>query len=105
VREGFFFAALDAPGGLKIQTIHSFCQSLLQSFPFEAGLDPCFELIEEEAANLLLKKAFQKLSRIFPVVLSSDFDCLTNELSTINSKKSCRVYKIKGGNFIIFKVL
>ena len=44
---------LDARGGgLRIQTIHSFCQSLLGGFPAEAGLVPGFRAIEgrEEAA-------------------------------------------------------
>ncbi|HET8796465.1 MAG TPA: UvrD-helicase domain-containing protein, partial [Thermoanaerobaculia bacterium] len=31
---------------LRSQTIHSFCQSLLRSFPIEAGLDPQFRIIE-----------------------------------------------------------
>src|SRR5437762_1828698 len=35
-----FGLTLDTPGGLKIQTIHSFCQSLLKRFPLEAGLSP-----------------------------------------------------------------
>jgi ATP-dependent helicase/nuclease subunit A len=48
-----FARVLDARGGgLRIQTIHSFCQSLLGSFPAEAGLPAGFTLIEprEEAA-------------------------------------------------------
>ena len=48
-----FAQVLDARGGgLRIQTIHSFCQSLLGSFPAEAGLPSGFTLIEprEEAA-------------------------------------------------------
>ena len=32
--------------GLRSQTIHSFCQSLLRQFPIEAGLDPQFKIIE-----------------------------------------------------------
>ncbi|WP_439468279.1 double-strand break repair helicase AddA [Blastomonas fulva] len=43
-----FARVLDAPqGGLRIQTIHSFCQSLLASFPEEAGLAPGFRPIED----------------------------------------------------------
>ena len=43
-----FARVLDAPqGGLRIQTIHSFCQSLLASFPEEAGLVPGFRPIED----------------------------------------------------------
>jgi ATP-dependent helicase/nuclease subunit A len=42
-----FAKVLDAPGGgLQILTIHSFCQSLLGSFPEEAGLVPGFKPVE-----------------------------------------------------------
>ena len=42
-----FAKVLDAPGGgLRIQTIHGFCQSLLAAFPAEAGLGPGFRPIE-----------------------------------------------------------
>ena len=37
-----FARAIEAPGGLKIQTIHSFCSSLLRRFPLEAGVTPDF---------------------------------------------------------------
>lgn len=52
-----FSLTLDAPGGLKIQTIHSFCQSLLKRFPLEAGLSPFFEVVDDTERNLLIKKA------------------------------------------------
>jgi ATP-dependent helicase/nuclease subunit A len=43
-----FAKVIDAPGsGLAIQTIHSFCQSLLASFPEEAGLAPGFRALDE----------------------------------------------------------
>ncbi|WP_420608042.1 double-strand break repair helicase AddA [Novosphingopyxis sp.] len=43
-----FAKVLDAPGGgLRIQTIHSFCQTLLAAFPAEAGLVPGFVPLEE----------------------------------------------------------
>jgi ATP-dependent helicase/nuclease subunit A len=48
-----FAKVLDARGGgLRIQTIHSFCQSLLAGFPAEAALVPGFRAIEgrEEVA-------------------------------------------------------
>ncbi len=48
-----FARVLDAPGGgLRIQTIHAFCQTLLAGFPSEAGLAPGFRPLEgrEEAA-------------------------------------------------------
>lgn len=52
VREArrLFARVLDTPGGLKIMTIHSFCQSVLKRFPIEAGLSPHFELMDEQSA-------------------------------------------------------
>ena len=48
-----FARAIEAPGGLKIQTIHSFCAGLLRRFPLEAGVSPQFTEIEDRAARLL----------------------------------------------------
>jgi ATP-dependent helicase/nuclease subunit A len=48
-----FARAIETPGGLKIQTIHSFCAALLRRFPLEAGVSPQFTEIEDRAADLL----------------------------------------------------
>ncbi len=48
-----FARAIETPGGLKIQTIHSFCASLLRRFPLEAGVSPLFKEMEDRAATLL----------------------------------------------------
>jgi len=52
-----FAEVLDAPGGLQIATIHSFCQSLLGRFPLEAGIAPHFGLIEDRDRTELLREA------------------------------------------------
>ncbi|MCI5044798.1 MAG: double-strand break repair helicase AddA [Aquisalinus sp.] len=52
-----FARALETPGGLKIQTIHSFCESLLRRFPLEADIVPGFTVMEEAEANRLLQNA------------------------------------------------
>jgi ATP-dependent helicase/nuclease subunit A len=52
-----FARVLDAPGGLRIQTIHAFCQSLLRRFPIEAGISPQFELMDERSAADVLDQA------------------------------------------------
>ncbi|MFP4520236.1 MAG: UvrD-helicase domain-containing protein, partial [Oceanicaulis sp.] len=49
-----FARALETPGGLKIQTLHAFCESLLRRFPLEAGLPPGFE-VQDDAAGAALK--------------------------------------------------
>jgi len=45
-----FARALETPGGLKIQTIHAFCEKLLRRFPLEAGVSPGFQVLEASAA-------------------------------------------------------
>lgn len=52
-----FAQALETPGGLKIQTIHAFCERLLRQFPLEAGAPPGFEVLEEADAQRLLGAA------------------------------------------------
>ncbi len=54
-----FARVLDAPGGLRVMTIHAFCQSLLRRFPLEAGVAPQFQLVEERDAALLLNEAMK----------------------------------------------
>ncbi|MEM6901694.1 MAG: double-strand break repair helicase AddA [Pseudomonadota bacterium] len=56
-----FARVLEAPGGLQIQTIHSFCTGLLRRFPIEAGVSPRFRLIEEAAADAALSQARQRV--------------------------------------------
>jgi ATP-dependent helicase/nuclease subunit A len=55
-----FVKTLDDENKIKIQTIHSFCQTVIRIFPFECGIQPNFEVIEESREKLLLVEA-QKL--------------------------------------------
>ena len=52
-----FAETLDVPGGLKIRTIHAFCESLLGRFPVEAGIAPHFSVIDERTAAELMAEA------------------------------------------------
>ncbi len=56
-----FALVLDTPGGIKISTIHAFCQTLLRRFPLEAGVSPEFAVIEERGADELLGEAAQNV--------------------------------------------
>ena len=52
-----FATVIDSPGGaIRVQTIHSFCQTLLASFPLEAKLLPGFRAIEEDEAAALKRQ-------------------------------------------------
>ncbi|HEY5337152.1 MAG TPA: double-strand break repair helicase AddA [Rhizomicrobium sp.] len=52
-----FAQALETPGGLKIQTIHAFCERLLSRFPLEAGVPPSFRVLDDQTARELLAEA------------------------------------------------
>jgi ATP-dependent helicase/nuclease subunit A len=52
-----FAAALETPGGLKVQTIHAFCTRVLQQFPFEAGVAAHFTVLEDRTQNEMLHRA------------------------------------------------
>ncbi len=54
-----FARTLDARGGLKIQTIHAFCQSLLARFPLEAELPPGFGTLDDLTALLWQREALE----------------------------------------------
>jgi ATP-dependent helicase/nuclease subunit A len=52
-----FARTIETPGGLKIQTIHAFCERLLHLFPFEANVAAGFRVVEEREAARLLERA------------------------------------------------
>jgi ATP-dependent helicase/nuclease subunit A len=56
-----FARVLEAPGGLRIQTIHSFAQTLLASFPAEAGIAPGSKPIEPRAQQELARTTLAAL--------------------------------------------
>jgi ATP-dependent helicase/nuclease subunit A len=59
-----FARVLDVPGGMKIQTIHSFCQALLRRFPLESGIAPHFEVMDDrDAAEAMAEARDDVLSR------------------------------------------
>src|SRR6185295_19965731 len=53
-----FAQTLEAKGGLKIYTIHGFCERLLQRFPLEAEVTPHFAVLEERAQADMRRQAF-----------------------------------------------
>jgi ATP-dependent helicase/nuclease subunit A len=52
-----FARAIETPGGLKVQTIHSFCERLLQRFPLEAGVPPGFTILDDVTGSVLRREA------------------------------------------------
>ena len=46
--------------GAWISTIHGFCLRLLKQYPFAAGLDPRFRVLDESQARVLRAEAFEE---------------------------------------------
>ncbi|AHM03782.1 ATP-dependent nuclease subunit A [Roseibacterium elongatum DSM 19469] len=57
-----FARAIEAPGGLKIQTIHSFCSSVLRRFPLEAQVSPGFTEIDERVQARLIAEILDQMA-------------------------------------------
>jgi ATP-dependent helicase/nuclease subunit A len=60
---GLFAKALETPGGLKIQTIHAFCEKLLRRFPLEAGISPAFRVMDDAASAAVGEAARRAVAR------------------------------------------
>jgi ATP-dependent helicase/nuclease subunit A len=85
-----FARAIETPGGLKIQTIHSFCASVLRRFPLEAGVTPQFTEMEDQTAKRLRAEIVQDMAdghqadlveAMAHVYSGQDFDDLTRGIT------------------------
>jgi ATP-dependent helicase/nuclease subunit A len=85
-----FAQAIETPGGLRIQTIHSFCAALLRRFPLEAGVTPQFSEMEDRTARLLRSEIVEDLASgpqagvvhaIARHYSGESFDALTSEIA------------------------
>ncbi len=64
-----FAKAIETPGGLKIQTIHSFCASILRRFPLEAGVSPSFTEMDNRQTKTLIDTVLESIALEKPEVL------------------------------------
>lgn len=56
-----FTRVLDTPDGIKIQTIHAFCQMLIRRFPVEADVPPHFQVMDETESKEWMNQARHEL--------------------------------------------
>jgi ATP-dependent helicase/nuclease subunit A len=108
-----FTYVLETPGGLKIQTIHAFCERILQLFPVEAKMAPGFRVLDdrqsssmrEHAKNTLLREiesgADKNLTDAFAIISAnagadSFDDILQNFLSAAQNIRSLLDSEISG---------
>jgi ATP-dependent helicase/nuclease subunit A len=86
-----FARAIETPGGLRIQTIHSFCGSLLRRFPLEAGVPPGFAEMDDRAARHMRAEIVEELAdgphatvvrRLTEVQNGEDFGSLVEQIAS-----------------------
>lgn len=91
-----FARALETPGGLKIQTIHSFCEGMLKRFPLEAGVPPGFTIIEDAESRRLLSDGVDSLARtsVHDRIIAEDIACLSKSAA----EKDLRALLMRGAS-------
>ncbi len=108
-----FSRAVETPGGLKIQTIHAFCERILHLFPFEANIPANFEIINEstqatlkaitcnniisELSSDARNPLFNYVSLLVDLVSEQGFDTLLSLAMKATQNKN---YVIKEPNFL-----
>lgn len=107
-----FAEFLDAHGGMRIQTIHSFSQSLIRRFPIESGIPPYFDVMDDQTAAEMLResqadilrriqrepdtKLAKAVNMVTPEVSEDDFAALIGEL-TYRRGQLLAIFGEKGG--------
>jgi ATP-dependent helicase/nuclease subunit A len=76
-----FARAVETPGGLKIDTIHAFCERLLHLVPFEANVPARFAVLDESQTNEMLVQATENA---MADAASGDFPRLKDALDIIS---------------------
>ena len=107
-----FAEFLDAHGGMRIQTIHSFSQSLIRRFPIESGIPPYFDVMDDQTAAEMLResqadilrriqrepdtKLAKAVNMVTPEVSEDDFAALIGEI-TYRRGQLLAIFGEKGG--------
>lgn len=96
-----FAEILETPGGMRIQTVHSFCQHILERFPREAGVPPNFKTLDElEDENLLLEAR----NDIFELLLEDPKDLNIDQQRLITCLQLLLEYKSESSLTSMLKI-
>jgi len=105
-----FYYLIDNPHILKIQTIHSFCESVLRRFPIEAGVPPAWRLVSGAEQKRLLKDAFghmlsSELSEAFDNILGAVSEHSLDDLLAALHNEYKRIILFKQNNINIHQII
>lgn len=91
-----FAQALETPGGLKIQTIHSFCEGILRRFPAEAGVLPGFTVLEEAEQTALMDVAMAEGATSTDAGLATAYQTLFSHIGDESARRGLIREAMKG---------
>ena len=80
--KSLFALVTESSEGIKTETLHGFCQSILRRFPIESGVPPQFRIADEKLQSELL---YSVRSRIFTKARRGDDINLSNALASISA--------------------
>ncbi|MCB8819486.1 double-strand break repair helicase AddA [Microvirga rosea] len=78
-----FARAVETPGGLKIDTIHAFCERILHLAPFEANVPARFAVLDESQTDEMLA---QETANVLADAASGDYPELNEALAVISTE-------------------
>lgn len=85
-----FARVLNTPGGLKIQTIHSLCQSILKQFPIESETMIGFSVMDGEQSKDISKTAMAETITHMMDEKSHHMNIINNKLEEDTLRKLCQ---------------
>ncbi|MCL2673106.1 MAG: UvrD-helicase domain-containing protein [Alphaproteobacteria bacterium] len=100
-----FFSVIESPVPLKVQTIHSYCQSLLQQFPFEAGITVGFDVMDESQSAAIVDGILDKIcdSPQFMEEFSTLLDFA--DISKLRQRLAANIGQVRGFDIKAVKAL
>jgi len=81
-----FARTVETPGGLKIQTIHAFCERVLHLFPFEANVTAGFRVLDDIERSELLERARHQTLRD-AVLNQGEFSNALQRVAALTSRR------------------
>jgi len=70
--KSLYLKLLNSQDKINIHTIHSFCKQILKRFPFEANLNPGFQILDDIKSREILRKIRTE------IYIDSEYDDITN---------------------------
>ena len=83
-----FSRVIDESVGVRIETVHGFCQSVLKRFPIEANLSPQFEVLDDRTAREMLEASVNAILQLASNGAHAELEALFSHASSAFAESS-----------------